>query len=334
MDCPRSSSLPPGRPSRRSPRRPRTHRTAARLCAWALAAAALPAPSSATQVNWRCPLFATNLTSDGRALDRSFRFSLGSFAPGFVPTPANVDHWAAHWRHRGHALYNELTRSFAARTDYTADLPPFLPSTQAYIWGCNGSSDRGEWILATHPAWTWPAGDPSPAAPVVTWTVAEATTVLGSLHQPGILMQTAPVASAPPPTLPPDSWRALFFSPEELADPGLSGWDADPDWDGTDTLGEYAAGTDPRSPAHRPVPASVIVDSGAAAPEVVWTLPRDWRAQVRWTLEESINLIDWGPAASDIAVASGLAGFEVRVPMAPGLRRFLRVHLAIEPASG
>jgi hypothetical protein len=295
----------------------------------------LAVPSLATQVNWRCPLFADNLQSDGRPLDRSFRFALGSFAAGFVPTAGNVDQWAAHWVPRGHAVYNPQTRSFAARTDYTTNPAPFLPANQAYIWGCNGSISQGEWILATHPTWTWPAGDASPAAPVLTWTIADAHAVVGSINGSGFLMRTAAVAGAAPLTLAPDPWRALFFTGAELADAGLSGWEADPDWDGVDTLAEYAAGTDPRSPADHPVPASVVVDPLGGAPEVVWSLPRDWRSQVRWTIEESSGLVDWLPAADDIiASPGGPTGFQVRVPMATGPRRFLRIRLELDPGTG
>lgn len=40
-------------------------------------------------------------------------------------------------------------------------------------------------------------------------------------------------------------WRGRFFSPTELADPAISGLEADPDGDGITNAGEYAFGTDP-----------------------------------------------------------------------------------------
>ena len=44
-----------------------------------------------------------------------------------------------------------------------------------------------------------------------------------------------------------DDWAAAHFTPEELADPVISGRDADPDEDGLANWQEYLAGTDPRN---------------------------------------------------------------------------------------
>lgn len=63
--------------------------------------------------------------------------------------------------------------------------------------------------------------------------------------------------------LAPGTWRVKHFTFEELNDPTVSGWAADPDGDGRSNLFEYALGTNPRKtgstfpitilPAHGPV---------------------------------------------------------------------------------
>ena len=45
-----------------------------------------------------------------------------------------------------------------------------------------------------------------------------------------------------------DAWRGVFFTPQELVDPNISGDAADPDGDGLCNLDEQTAGTDPNNP--------------------------------------------------------------------------------------
>lgn len=51
-----------------------------------------------------------------------------------------------------------------------------------------------------------------------------------------------------------DAWRALHFSPAQLADPAVSGYLADPDRDGRTNLEEYSGGSDPLDGASIPPP--------------------------------------------------------------------------------
>src|SRR5207237_860066 len=46
-----------------------------------------------------------------------------------------------------------------------------------------------------------------------------------------------------------DTWRLGFFTAAELAQPAISGPDADPDGDGATNWQEFLAGTDPRASA-------------------------------------------------------------------------------------
>ncbi|PYI86454.1 MAG: hypothetical protein DME26_09005, partial [Verrucomicrobia bacterium] len=45
-----------------------------------------------------------------------------------------------------------------------------------------------------------------------------------------------------------DNWRTTYFTAAELANPAVSGPDADPDGDGFTNYQEYLSGTDPRDP--------------------------------------------------------------------------------------
>lgn len=50
-----------------------------------------------------------------------------------------------------------------------------------------------------------------------------------------------------------DEWRAVFFSPAQLADPSVSGPNADADKDSVRNYAEYVLGTDPWSPMIEPL---------------------------------------------------------------------------------
>ena len=59
-----------------------------------------------------------------------------------------------------------------------------------------------------------------------------------------------------------DAWKGRFFAPAELADPLVSGDDADPDGDGQTNFQEYLAGTDPRDAQSRLAIDSASVNGG------------------------------------------------------------------------
>ena len=70
------------------------------------------------------------------------------------------------------------------------------------------------------------------------------STVLGAGDN-GLICQSAPWTDWV------EAWRALHFTPAQLADPAISGDDADPDRDGLPNLLEYALGLDPWQPDAR-----------------------------------------------------------------------------------
>jgi hypothetical protein len=282
----------------------------------------------ATQITWASNALALNLQSNGAALDGTFVFFLGTFAPGFAPAAGNISHWAAQWRTLEATAYNATTRRFAESTDYAVNPPGFPTGTRGYIWGTNGRCGAGEWILLTDPAWTFPAGFTGPGAPALTWSASQAGEVIsGTLGEGGVHLRTAATGPATPPALSPAAWRGLWFSAAQLSDPVVSGWEADPDADGASNLFEYATGTDPGSASGRASP-TVTASAGGTRMEV--SLARDCRSQAVWLPQESAKLSGWIPAAPDILQEPATAdGFRLTLPRGPGGLRFVRFHLAL-----
>ncbi|MBS0659772.1 MAG: hypothetical protein JSR82_16145 [Verrucomicrobia bacterium] len=119
-----------------------------------------------------------------------------------------------------------------------------------------------------------------------------------------------------------DGWRAAWFSPEELAQPAVSGPAADPDGDGIPNLLEYALGTPPRVAGVTGLPTSSI---SASRLQLTFT---PLRSDVTYLVEASSDLASW----SNIAVNPGIIGSPVTVtdsviitPSNP--RRFLRLRV-------
>ncbi|WP_367871949.1 FAD-dependent oxidoreductase [Luteolibacter sp. Populi] len=97
-----------------------------------------------------------------------------------------------------------------------------------------------------------------------------------------------------------DQWRHSRFSSEQLADPTISGPDADPDKDGTSNLLEFFAGGDPLTvslPPHLKLyPAPVLaleVERHRSA------------AELFMRVEESADLVGWAPAGGLPEITGG-----------------------------
>ncbi|MEM7392566.1 MAG: thrombospondin type 3 repeat-containing protein [Verrucomicrobiota bacterium] len=89
------------------------------------------------------------------------------------------------------------------------------------------------------------------------------------------------------------NWLALHFSPAELALPGVSGPDADPDGDGFSNDVEYQFQTDPRDPASLPHPRGRIHrEAGTLIVRFTSPFPLE-AAFCTLAVQTSSNLIDW-----------------------------------------
>ncbi len=108
----------------------------------------------------------------------------------------------------------------------------------------------------------------------------------------------ASVESAATPLDAREAWRALVFSPLEIAD-GLAADAADPDGDGLANLLEYAFGSDPlRSDGAAPVSA----ERAGAPPRLAITFPLlPDRPDITLTVESSSDLATWIPIARSVA---------------------------------
>ncbi|TVR54152.1 MAG: hypothetical protein EA425_02450 [Puniceicoccaceae bacterium] len=122
-------------------------------------------------------------------------------------------------------------------------------------------------------------------------------------------------------------WAATYFSPEQLADPDISGFSADPDFDGWNNLQEYAFGGNPLEPrtAAGPVLGTAALNGSTVltlsfdrltdAPDVLYIVEAStdlatwtslWSSQdhpvsaaesyVRTTVEDNVPIVDGGPA--------------------------------------
>lgn len=97
----------------------------------------------------------------------------------------------------------------------------------------------------------------------------------------------ASVMGTAPATTPWQDWQALHFSPGEIGDPSISGPLADPDFDGSANLLEYAFGSNPRSGAAGPGP---VVSTTSSTVSVQYPAPR---TDVTYSVETSTNLTSW-----------------------------------------
>ena len=96
-----------------------------------------------------------------------------------------------------------------------------------------------------------------------------------------------------------EAWLAIHFSADEIANPEITGTDADPDQDGLENLGEYATGADPKRPDSGAVinVSTQATDDGLRAQLSLRTaLAAD---EVIATPQLSHNLVEWADLGSE-----------------------------------
>lgn len=132
-----------------------------------------------------------------------------------------------------------------------------------------------------------------------------------------------------------ESWQKVHFTEAELADPQISGPEADPSGDGIDNLVKYALGLNPWEPARQ------------AAPEVIWDVDRpsltfsapQERPGIELLLGVSTDLVDWQEYVLDgsyaewgaVAIDPEREQITARPPEAGQTRLFLRLGVRLLP---
>ena len=283
--------------------------------------------ASANSSNWVSALNRTNLTSTGLEMDSRFRFELGVFINGFIPTSANTSQWAANWRSPQRVRYNPNTgvRQFNSEFLVEDNNVPFSIGSAAYVWGFRGDPAAGEWILFRAASWNFPEADPPVPPPPIEWFAKNATAVLGSIQSSGSpwLMKSAAVTNAAPPKTTWAQWQAANLTSEPLDEPG-----DDPDGDGTSNLLEFVFGTPPLTPGNPPV-TPVSLSSGHA----VISIPRRIDHVANLIVEVSGDLINWssGPLHTEV-ISDGVSTLVVRdlTPLdASNPKRFIRLRAVL-----
>ncbi|MEZ5327545.1 MAG: hypothetical protein R3F19_21045 [Verrucomicrobiales bacterium] len=282
------------------------------------------------QVVWSSERMATNLTSTNSPLGDDFRFELGGFANGFVPTTANVASWRSNWITVGAADYNSQLGFFAAST--SVDSAAAFDSA-AYIWGFNRelSTAGAEWVLLTNPEWMLPSAGTT-IAPPRQWSTGTATVaVLGNVNaQPGIHLQTAAVAGQAVGSASATAWLASYGL-SEASDSQI--WEADSDNDGVSNLLEYATGTHPlvASSFSRE---SVYIASYGDSQSITLTFDKNPDAMVHYQIELSSDLNQWTSGDDFVEVVSDAPDrMTVRdmLPLTANESRFFRLNVSLLP---
>ncbi len=293
-------------------------------------AVALWAP--AAQVYFSSAFFQTNLDSEGNPLSDDWVFALGAFDEGFTPTPANRAMWADHWTSGQASAYEGDLGIFSGEYQFFSNEAPFLTTNKGYIWGYNCA---GEWILVTGSHWTWPNIN-EPLAFPPSWTINNATEVIvGATNTGGVHIRTeAGGEGFNIPSFTYADWRESYFTPAEIPDLSISGFDADPDGDGHSNLVEYAQGTNPRNLA-KIDPARVIFveHEGIIYPAFEFKVSQKNRG-VTVVVGSTTDLENWSGAANVTLPFESEDSlqkiFRSVIPVSGGPRRFFRLEVSSE----
>ena len=279
-----------------------------------------------TTIFWNSPQGAANVTSNGTlTMDGGFRFELGVFNSGFVPTLGNISQWSGNWNPAQRTAYQAGIKRYSDSFVATGNAVPFTAGRPAYVWGFKGDPVAGEWILFRAAGWTWPTDSPVPA--FLTWDAKDATAVIGMIDTSGALaaMKTASVGNVSPPKTSYAQWVA-----DELSGETLVAAHEDADGDGNANVFEFMAGTPPKV-AGAPIQFgySLVESSGSFYNQL--SVPRRIDRPVTLTFQVSGDLDPntWNSGAGhtvEVLNTNTSLVFRDLTPVSPGsLRRFIRV---------
>lgn len=150
------------------------------------AIAALTAVSQAAYtINFGSDVYGDLVDSNGSKLDNSYHFELGAFAPGFVPSAANINLWLDNWYVFARASYNPTFSHFTLSVQMTDNglsdnpwLTPGAPSfelKEAYLWIFNNNTTNpgSEWLVTRATNWTFPAAGACCGGQPLEWSVSD-----------------------------------------------------------------------------------------------------------------------------------------------------------------
>lgn len=228
----------------------------------------------ATPIHWFSTLNHFNLASDDQPMSAAYRFELGVFRDGFVPTPENRAEWSTYWAPAQRVRYNATYGWYSGYFVVENNEAPFTAGADAWVWGFSGDASGGDWLLFRNPSWKWPKADTrNPVARQ--WTAKTAIQVAsGEVRATGPrLLKGAPVENLVPPPTQFDQWL------EE------TGEDAD-----ADSLLRFATGK-----SKGPVRLERIAQSGGSDRVKVRVPHLADRPLRRVDLEISEDLVSWHP---------------------------------------
>lgn len=121
-----------------------------------------------------------------------------------------------------------------------------------------------------------------------------------------------------------DTWLTQHFTAQELADPAISGSNADPDGDGFVNLIEYALNLNPRSDSSVNAPAATAT---ATDWTFTYTRPAD-RPDLAYTVQRSTDLVNWssaGVTSSLVSTSDGIQTWSAAYPISSSPVCFFRL---------
>lgn len=129
------------------------------------------------------------------------------------------------------------------------------------------------------------------------------------------------------------AWAENHFNPSELADPSISGPDADADGDGIPNLIEYAFGGDPRKASRSILPVTGPIEVEGETYLTITYTRSSAATDIAYRAEASGDLIAWGAGPVEVGSSDNGDGtisvtYRDAEPIRTAGRRFLRVHIS------